>query len=226
MKPKWAAGRSPLRVQAKPEAAGSGFPHRLRAITWLSIAAACALFASGCATHQPLPQAYLDRPTEAGLVIQKVPSAPMMSDSGQGGLIGAIITATSRADNMKEQLAGIDGAQLQTAFTEAFKPLMAEHLKLVESGGELRVVVNIDTWGWYVPTMDFGIKVGDYQCQLIGRVDVFDAQNKKIAYAHLRAAEPLGSKPQRDSARAAVAKVAEQFAAAAEDALIHKPKGR
>jgi hypothetical protein len=74
--------------------------------------------------------------------------------------------------------------------------------------------------------MDFGIKVGDYECQIIGRVDVFDTQNKKIAFAHLRVAEPLGSKPEEESARKAVTKVAEQFATAAETALVHLPKGR
>jgi hypothetical protein len=202
------------------------FLNRWWAAAGLGMAAACVLFASGCATHQPIPRVYLDRSHAAGLVIQKVPGAPVMMDSGQGGLIGAIITATSRANNMKEKLAGLDGGQVQATFAEAFTRLMAEHLALAESGGGLRIVVNIDTWGWFVPTIDFGIKVGDYECQLIGRVDVFDSQDKRVAYAHLRVAEPLGDKPGEDSARRAVTLVAEDFATAAEHALVHIPKGR
>jgi hypothetical protein len=210
--------------QAKPVC--RVFLTRLRQGVWLSLAAACALLASGCATHQPIPKTYLDQSKHARLVIQKVPPAPTMADSGQGGLVGAIITGTSRANNMKEKLAGIHGDQVQEAFTQAFQKSMGEHLVVGDSDGELRIVVNIDTWGWYVPTIDFGIKVGDYECQVVGRVDVFDTQDKKVAFAHLRVAEPLGSKPEEDNARKAVTQVAERFAAAAETALVHLPKGR
>ncbi len=61
---------------------------------------------------------------------------------------------------------------------------------------------------------------------MIGRVDVFDTRKKKIAFAHLRVAEPLGNKPESERARRAVVQVAEDFAKAAEHALIHLPKGQ
>jgi hypothetical protein len=184
------------------------------------------LITSGCATHQPIPKEYLGKGQRARLVIQNVPPAPAMMDSGQGGVVGAVITATSRANRMKQQLAGRHAENVQLPFTEMFKRRMAEHLELGDWDGDLKLVVNIDTWGWYVPTIDFGIKVGEYECQMIGRVDVYDNQNKRVAFAHLRAAEPLGFKPEEEGARNAVTKVAEQFAMTAETALIHLPKGR
>lgn len=198
---------------------------RRQTVAWLSAVVCCGLLWSGCATHQPIPQIYLGKAHSAELVIQKIPAGPDMMDSGQGGLIGALITATSRANRMKEQLAGLDGAQVQGPFLDAFSRLIGEHVTLADSPSELRVVVNIDTWGWHVPTIDFGIKVGQYECQLIGRVDVFDAQEKKVAFARVRVAEPLGSKPEPESARRAVALVAEDFAVATEKVLIHLPKG-
>ena len=133
---------------------------RRQTAAWLSAVACCGLLWSGCATHKPIPAMYLGKAHSAELILQKIPAGPDMMDSGQGGLIGALITATSRANRMKEQLAGIDGAQVQGPFLDTFSRLMGEHLTLTDSPSELRVVVNIDTWGWYVPTIDFGIKVG------------------------------------------------------------------
>jgi hypothetical protein len=198
---------------------------RLRITAWAGPAAACVLFVTGCATHKPIPNTYLDKSHHAKLVVQNVPPAPAMRDSGQGGIVGAIITATSRTSNMQKKLAGVHGDEVQTAFTQAFEKLMAEHLTVGDFDGELRLVVNIDSWGWYVPTTSFGIKVGDYECQIIGRIDVFDPNDKKVAFAKIRVAEPLGSKPEEDGARKAVTEVAERFATMAEKALVHLPKG-
>src|SRR5260221_7127820 len=130
-------------------------------------ATVCLLAGNGCASNKPIPQTYLQPPHSASIVIHQVPEHPQMIDSGQGGLIGAIITGTSRAERMREQLAGITGTQVKDAFFEEFKRRMGEHLNLDSTTQDLRIEVTVDTWGWFVPTTSFGIKVGEYQSQLI-----------------------------------------------------------
>jgi hypothetical protein len=148
-----------------------------------------------------------------------------MMDSGNGGIIGAIITGTSRTERMREQLAGIRGEDVQQAILDEFNPRMSEHLKLADKDEDLRIEVTVLTWGWFVPTIDFGIKVGEYQSQLIGRVDIYDnVIKKKIAYANVQISRPIGLKPQEELARSAVTEVARVFASEAEEALVHSVK--
>lgn len=180
---------------------------------------------AGCATYKPLPETYLHPPHSAVVVMAGIPHHPLMMDSSQGGLVGALITATSRASRMREQLAGIDGQQVQSVLMEQFKHELGEHLQLDTTNQDLRIEVTVDVWGWYVPTISFGIKVGEYQSQLVGRVAAFDpVQNKKVAFARLQIQRPIGLKPEPESARAAVDDMARAFAEAAEQALVHSVK--
>lgn len=193
---------------------------------WGLLAIIAGLFTSaGCASYKPIPPVYLHPAHSATIVIKRMPDHPQMLDSGQGGLIGAIITATSRAERMREQLAGINGDQVKSIFVDEFKQRIGEHLNLDSTNQDLRIEVSVDSWGWYVPTISFGIKVGEYQSQLVGHVLVYDiARKKKIAYAHVQIQRPLGLQPEEQSARAAVSEMARVFAAQAEEALVHSLK--
>jgi hypothetical protein len=151
-----------------------------------------------------------------------MPAKPEMMDSGQGGIIGAMVTGISRAANMRDQLSGINGAAMKESFLGKFNPLVGEHLTLNSATNDLRIEVGVERWGWYVPTGAMGIKLGEYQCQMFGSVNVFDvAQAKKVASTVVWAQKPLGSKPEQAAARSAAFEVAQQFAAAAENAIIH-----
>jgi len=183
------------------------------------------MFCAGCASYKPFPPGFLKAGHTARVVVRQMPARPQMIDSGNGGIIGAVITATSRANRMREQLTGLRGEDVQETLLEEFDRRMGEHLKLDSTDSDLRLEITVLTWGWFVPTIDFGIKVGEYQSQLIGRVEVFDTvRNKKIAYAHLEVARPIGLKPEEEVARAAVAEVARAFATQAEEALVHSVK--
>ena len=145
-----------------------------------------------------------------------------MRDSGQGGLVGALVTGTSRASTMREQLAGINGDTVKEAFLDDFNRLIGEHLTLNCATNVLRIEVVVSSWGWFVPTGELGIKRGEYQSLMLGSVNVFDvALAKKVASTTVWASKPLGLKPEQASARKAVDEVARQFAAAAENAIIH-----
>jgi hypothetical protein len=103
-----------------------------------------------------------------------------------------------------------------------FNRLIGEHPTLNCATNDLRIKVVVDTWGWFVPVGTAGIKMGEYRCQMVGSVNVFDvARAKRVASTMVWAHKPLGLKPEQISARKAVDEVARQFAAAAESALIH-----
>jgi hypothetical protein len=185
----------------------------------------CLFFGAGCATYKPIPSQYLQPTRSAVILVRRMPERPQMMDSGQGGIIGAIVTATSRAERMREQLAGIQGDQVKEALLQEFKGRMAEHFNLADTNQDVRIEITVNTWGWFVPTIDFGIKVGEYQSQLVGHVRVFEViSNKEIAYALIQIQRPLGLKPEEQTARAAVTEVARVFAREAEEALIHSLK--
>jgi hypothetical protein len=195
---------------------------RRRFFSLLLSVSGCLLVCVGCATYKPLPPGYTKDSHVARVVVRQMPATPQMMDSGGGGLVGAIITATSRADRMREQLAGIEGPEVQQAFLEEFTQRMSEHLTLADKNEDLRIEVSVMTWGWFLPTIDFGIKVGEYQSHIIGRVEIYDnALNKKVAFAYVRASRPIGTKPIKETARKAVGEVARAFASETEEALIH-----
>jgi hypothetical protein len=188
-------------------------------LVWLSLC-------PGCASYRPLPASFVTTNRTARVVVRQMPSRPQMMDSGNGGIIGAVITATSRTDKMRDQLAGIRGEDVQDPLLAEFSRCLSEHLQLGNTNEDLRIEVTIQTWGWFVPTIDFGIKVGEYESQVIGRVDVYNNTKKKIGYAIVQVSRPIGLKPQEDRARAAVAELAREFAQQAEQALIHSVKPR
>src|SRR5512145_1999155 len=67
---------------------------RWRATLWLSGGALSMVLLSGCASHKAMPASYLHQDREATIVIHSFPAKPTMSDSGEGGIIGALVTAT------------------------------------------------------------------------------------------------------------------------------------
>jgi hypothetical protein len=195
----------------------------LRSLPCLAGALACSLLTSGCASPtRYIPAAYLENHPAAAVVIKRMPARPVMMDSGQGGIVGALVTGISRSSNMREQLAGINGDTMKESFSGEFNRLIGEHVTLNCATNDLRIEVAVESWGWFVPTGAMGIKLGEYQCQMTGWVKVFDVgRAKKVASTTIWAQKPLGPKPESTSARNAVFEVAQQFAAAAENTLIH-----
>lgn len=187
------------------------------------VGAVCAVFTSGCATSRPLPKAYLEQDHEATVVMKRIRDKPQMQDSGQGGLIGALITATSRSSNMKEKMAGIQGETVKELLLQELNRRVAEHFVLNQKTNDLKFDVTILTWGWFVPTTVLGIKTGAYQCQIVGRVDVYDVQQKmkRVAFVPVTVQKPLGNKPEEVAAKEAIIEAAQQFAVQAETFLLH-----
>jgi len=80
-----------------------------------------------------------------------MPSKATMRDSGQGGLIGVIVTA-GRGSNMKEKLAGIQSETVRELFSQEFNRKVGEHFVLNQLTNDLKIQVTIQSWGWFVPT--------------------------------------------------------------------------
>lgn len=185
------------------------------------------LLLPGCATHRPIPAAYLENEHEATVVIKRMPPKATMRDSGQGGLIGALVTS-GRGSNMKEKLAGIQGETVRELFTQEFTRILGEHFTVNQQTNDLKIRVTIQNWGWFVPTTMLGIKTGAYQCEMTGMVEVFDMKNKqkKVAFTPVIVQRPLGNKPEEIAAKEAIVEVAQAFAVEAERLLTAPSKGK
>lgn len=173
------------------------------------------LAGSGCYSPKPIPQAYLAQELEMDVTVGRCPETAQMRDSGQGGLIGAIVTA-GRADKMKEVMEGIIGDTVKELVRQKFEAAIEDHFDVYEDG-QLQTVIDIEQWGWFVPTTIAGIKTGSYQFKLSGMVTVTDKQVKKdrgkIATCRIVALESIGDKPTAAASQEALLTCADKFAA-------------
>ncbi len=64
-----------------------------RSTILLLLYALTCLVGSGCYSQKPIPHAYFEQEPEIAVVVDECPEAARMRDSGQGGLIGALVTA-------------------------------------------------------------------------------------------------------------------------------------
>jgi len=180
----------------------------------LLCAGACFLV-SGCYSPKPIPQAYFEQEPEMGVTVGKCPEAAQMRDSGQGGLIGALVTS-GRASKMREAMEGIIGDTVKELVRQRFEAAIEDHFDVYEDG-QLQTVIDIQQWGWFVPTTVVGIKTGSYQFTLSGMVTVTDREVKKkkkgkIATCQIVVSESIGDKPTAAASQEALLKCADKFA--------------
>jgi hypothetical protein len=169
---------------------------------------------SGCYSPKPIPKAYFDQEPEIGVAVGECPEKAQMRDSGQGGLIGAMVTA-GRAGKMKEAMEGIIGDTVKELVRQKFEAAIEDHFDVYEEG-QLQAVIDIQQWGWYLPTALAGIKTGSYQFTLSGMVTVTDSEVKKkkgkIATCMIAVSESIGDKPTAATSQEALLKCADKFA--------------
>lgn len=169
---------------------------------------------SGCYSPKPIPKAYFDQEPEMSVTIGACPETAQMRDSGQGGLIGAMVTA-GRASKMKEAMEGIIGDTVKELVRQKFETAIEDYFDVYEEG-QLQTLIDIQQWGWYLPTTIAGIKTGSYQFTLNGTVTVTDPQVKKkkgkIATCQIMVSESIGDKPTAALSQEALLKCADKFA--------------
>ncbi|WP_043807722.1 hypothetical protein [Desulfatibacillum aliphaticivorans] len=148
------------------------------------------------------------------VTVSKIKDKPTMRDSGQGGLIGALVNA-GRASGMREQLEGIKGETVRELLRQRLSEKMEEHYYIVDDEPQLAMEVKVSTWGWFVPSTMLGIKTGAYQCEIIGKVEIWDMtckRKKKVAYVTAVSQKPLGDDPNKDFAQEALLLAVDDFA--------------
>lgn len=176
-----------------------------------------ACLASGCYSPKPIPKVYFETEYDMSIVVDQCPESAQMKDSGQGGLIGLMVTA-GRASAMHEAMSGIMGDTVKELVRQRLSERMEEYFEVYETG-RLAMVITIQQWGWYVPTTVAGIRTGGYQFTLSGMVAVDDTQQPKskarIASTQVAVSEPMGNKPTAEASQEALLKCADNFAAEA-----------
>jgi len=192
-----------------------------RVIILLLSCAIIGSLASGCYSPKPIPKAYFESKSQMSVAVGKCPEKAQMSDSGQGGLLGAMVTA-GRAGAMHEAMSGITGDTVKELVRQRFSEKMEEYFDIYDEG-TLKTVIDILQWGWYVPTTVAGIKTGSYQFVINGTVTVTDTvQKKKPRIANLRAqvSETIGNKPTAAVSQEALLKCADKLAVQAVTLLV------
>jgi hypothetical protein len=200
----------------------------LRLSVLVLLCAAIGSLTGGCYQAKPIPKAYFENKCDMSIVVDKCPEKAQMRDSGQGGLIGAMVTA-GRAGAMNEAMSGIIGDTVKELVRQRFSEQMEQHFEVFETG-QLAAVITIQQWGWYIPTTVVGIKTGSYQFTMSGIVAITDtkAQKKskaKIATTPVAVSEAIGDKPTAEASQQALLKCADKFAAAAVTFLVKEKAG-
>lgn len=195
----------------------------------LLLCAAVGSLAGGCYSAKPIPKAYFESKCDMSVVVDKCPEKAQMRDSGQGGLIGAVVTA-GRAGAMHEAMSGIIGDTVKELVRQRFTEHMEEHFEVYETG-QLAAVITIQQWGWYLPTTIAGIKTGAYQFTISGMVTVNDTKalkksKAKIASMPIAASETMGDKPTAEASQEALLKCADKFAVESVKFLVKEESGK
>lgn len=158
--------------------------------------------------------------------IGKCSEKAQMRDSGEGGLIGALVTS-GRAGKMREAMEGIAGDTVKELVRQRFEAAIEDYFDVYEEG-QLQTVIDIDQWGWFVPTTVAGIRTGAYQFTLAGTVTITDKEltkKSKIATIKTMASETIGDKPTATQSQEALLKCADAFASEAVDFLTKEQTG-
>ena len=138
-----------------------------------------------------------------------------MRDSGQGGILGALITGIGRASDMRKAMEGIKGDAVRELVRQRFESAIENYFDVYEEG-QLKTMVDIEQWGWYVPTTVAGIRTGSYQFSLVGMVSITDPEVKKkkgmIATCRIATSEAIGNKPTATASQEALLKCVDKFA--------------
>ncbi len=113
---------------------------------------------------------------------------------------------------------GIIGDTVKELVRQKFEAAIEEYFDVYEEG-QLRAEIDIEQWGWFVPTTVAGIKTGSYQFTLAGMVTVTDKEVKKkkgqIATCKIAVNESIGDKPTAAVSQEALLKCTDKFAAEA-----------
>ena len=183
---------------------------------------------SGCYSAKPIPKAYFDQEPEMAVTVSRCPETATMRDSGQGGLIGAMVTA-GRASKMRDAMEGIIGDTVKELVRQKVEAAIEDSFDVYEEG-QLQTMIHIEQWGWYLPTTIAGIKTGSYQFSLSGMVIVTDKEVKKkkgqIATCRIAVSESIGDKPTAAASQEALLKCADKFAAETVAFLATEQKGQ
>jgi len=178
---------------------------------------------TGCYSPKPIPKAYFDQNIEMNVTIGKCSQEAKMRDSGQGGLVGALVTGVKRAGDMRNAMEGINGDTVRELVRQRFESAIEEYFTIFEEG-KLKTVIDIDQWGWYAPTTVAGIRTGSYQFTLSGTISITDPEVTKkkglIATCKIATSEAIGNKPTAAVSQEAFLKCADKFATEAVKFLI------
>jgi hypothetical protein len=182
------------------------------------------VFLSGCATPPtPIPASYYQKKHEMTVKVVKCPAQAQMMDSGQGGLLGAAITAAARSGSMREQMKGIQGETVSELLRQKISAKLEDNFDVVDDKEQLATEIAVAQWGWFVPTTVLAIKTGSYQFRINGSVTVYDVttqSRKRIAYIAAVADHPLGNEPTKADTQDALMKAADDFAEKAAQVIL------
>lgn len=169
---------------------------------------------SGCVTApKNIPSSYFEKQHDIAVNVVRINEKPIFRDSGQGGLIGAVV-AMGRSGTMKEMFEGIKGETVKELLRQEIENKLESTFVIDEESKDLSLEVNVVQWGWFLPTTALGIKTGSYQLEINGSARVFELTpiKKEIAVVNVLSQKPLGNDPTSEICQQALKEAIEDFA--------------
>lgn len=185
-----------------------------------------AVLMQSCASGpQPIPSTYYEKPHQISVQVTEIREKPSFRDSGQGGLIGGLVSL-GRSSDMKEMFEGIKGETVKELIRQEIEKKLEETFAVEEESKDLGLEVEISQWGWFLPTTAFGIKTGSYQLEIIGNISVYEVvpEKKRIAGLSIISQKPLGNKPTSEICQQALKEAITDFAEQAKTTLLKDKK--
>ena len=178
---------------------------------WMGLAGA------GCLAMPKMlsPEYFEPRRTLAIEVAGGLPTPTLHTDQPQGHIAGTTWLVRNQA--MQNRMGGITTNQIHEAVEQALAKQLADTFTVVPRDAQLALKVNIDDWGWYVPTGQFGESTDIHYFRIGGTASILDSDPAKttaeVYFTYNSTDTPLGDHLTKEKCEAALPKAAEEFAA-------------
>lgn len=172
----------------------------------------------GCATTKYIPKEYFLKRHDMAIQVKPLPAPSHIETGGDDqGIVGSLISAaahSSRARDMEAVFSHIDAEVLRADLRSSLSEKIKEFYDVNDEKRDLKVDIQITSWGWILPTGSFGIRAGSYQIQFSGFVRVFDLkdQGKEIAHIELNTQEQMRDQMSKEETSRKVRHAIDEFA--------------
>lgn len=160
---------------------------------FLGLGAFACLIASCVSMPKMLPAEYFNpKHTLAVRVTACAPKPELRTETQKGNI--AAITDLVRQKAMEDRMMGITPERITAALTQELKNQLGDLFLITSGDAQLLLEVEVEHWGWYVPTGKYGESTDIHYLHLSGQANIFDPAHgsESVYYTANSTDTPLG----------------------------------